>query len=108
MTPNELLLRHAGVIVKSLLQQLDKAYKRFLKFSDTSLAAEVGTSRHWSAVRGMEQSQEEMDTSIEQLLAMDEITQWSRKLHQDRYKFVQKYDIAMEKYRGVVKNENKN
>ena len=100
MTPNELLLRHADVIVKSLLQQLDKAYKRFLKFSNTSLAAEISTSRYWSAVRGMEQSQEEMDSYIEQLLAMDELTQWSEKLHQDRYKFVQKYDIAMEKYKG--------
>lgn len=100
MTPNELLLRHADVIVKSLLQQLDKAYKRFLKFSDTSLAAEISTSRYWSAVRGMEQSQEEMDSYIEQLLAMDELTQWSEKLHQDRYKFVQKYDIAFEKYKG--------
>ena len=100
MTPNDLLLRHAHLIVKSLLQRLDKAYKRFLKFSNTSLAAEISTSRHWSAVRGMEQSQEEMDSCIEQLLAMDEITQWSDKLHQDRYKFVQKYDIAMEKYKG--------
>ncbi|MGK8294051.1 DUF1140 family protein [Staphylococcus arlettae] len=108
MTPNDLLLRHAHLIVKSLLQRLDKAYKRFLKFSDTSLAAEISTSRHWSAVRGMEQSQEEMDSYIEQLLVMDEYTQWSDKLHQDRYKFVEKYDIAMEKYRGVVKNENKN
>ena len=103
MTPNDLLLRHAHLIVKSLLQQLDKAYKRFLKFSDTSLAAEIGTSRYWGAVRGMEQSQEEMDSYIEQLLAMDELTQWSEKLHQDRYKFVEKYDIAMEKYRGVFK-----
>lgn len=99
MTPNDLLLRHAHLIVKSLLQQLDKAYKRFLKFSDTSLSAEISTSRHWSSVRGMEQSQEEMDSYIEQLLAMDEITQWSRKLHQDRYKFVQKYDIALNKYK---------
>lgn len=58
MTPNDLLLRHAHLIVKSLLQRLDKAYKRFLKFSNTSLAAEISTSRHWSAVRGMEQSHE--------------------------------------------------
>lgn len=99
MTPNDLLLRHAHLIVKSLLQQLDRAYKRFLKFSDTSLAAEISTSRHWSAVRGMEQSQEEMDSYIEQLKAMDEYTQWSEKLHQDRYKFIEKYDIVMEKYK---------
>lgn len=32
----------------------------------------------------------------------------SEKLHQDRYKFVEKYDIAFEKYRGVVTNENQN
>ena len=101
MTPNDILLRHAHLIVKTLLQQLEKAYKRFLKFSNTSLIATMGTSIYWSSVRGMEQSQEEMDSYIEQLKAMDEYTQWSDKLHQDRYKFVEKYDIAMEKYRGV-------
>lgn len=103
MTPNDLLLRHAHLIVKSLLQQIDRTYKRFLKFSNTSYSSEIGTSQYWKAVAGMEQSQEEMDSYIEQLKFMDEYTQWSDKLHQDRYKFVEKYDIAMEKYKGVFK-----
>lgn len=46
-----------------------------------------------------EQTQREIKGLIEQLKAMDEYTQWSEKLHQDRYKFVEKYDIVMEKYK---------
>lgn len=98
MTLNDLLIRHAHLIVKSLLQQLDKAYKRFLKFSNTSYNAEIGTSQYWKAIEGMEQTQLELQQLLEELAVMDEYTQWSDKLHQDRYKFVEKYDIAMEKY----------
>lgn len=36
---------------------------------------------------------------VTQLRFMDEYTQWSKKLHQDRYRFVEKYDIVMEKYK---------
>lgn len=103
MTPNDILLRHAPTIVKTLLQQIDKTYKRFLKFSNTSYNSEIGTSQYWKAVAGMEQMQLELDQLISELEVMDEYTQWSSKLHQDRYKFVEKYDIAMEKYRGGVK-----
>ena len=108
MTPNDLLLRHAHLIVKSLLQQIDRTYKRFLKFSNTSYSSEIGTSQYWKAVAGMEQMQLELDQLFSELASMDEYTRWSEKLHQDRYKFVEKYDIAMEKYRGVVTNENQN
>lgn len=103
MTPNDILLRHAPTIVKTILQQIDRTYKRFLKFSNTSYNVEIGTSQYWKAVAGTEQTQREIKGLIEQLKAMDEYTQWSEKLHQDRYKFVEKYDIAMEKYRGVFK-----
>ncbi|PUZ31036.1 DUF1140 family protein [Staphylococcus arlettae] len=102
MTPNDILLRHAPTIVKTLLQQTDRKYKRFLKFSNTSYNSEVGTSQYWKAVSGMEQTQLELDQLISELAAMDEYTRWSEKLHQDRYKFVEKYDIAMEKYKGKL------
>lgn len=108
MNTEQLLRIHSDVVVKKLLQLADKSYKSFLKSSDTSYHAEIGTSRYWKAVGNIEQSQLEIDDYMEQLKIMDELTQWSDKLHQDRYKFVEKYDIAMEKYRGVVKNENKN
>lgn len=99
MTPNDILLRHAPTIVKTLLQQIDRTYKRFLKFSNTSYNSEMGTSQYWKAVAGMEQMQLELDQLIGELAAMDEYTQWSEKLHQERYKFVEKYDIGMEKYK---------
>ena len=108
MTPNDILLRHAPTIVKTILQQIDRTYKRFLKFSNTSYNAEIGTSQYWKAVAGMEQMQLELDQLFSELASMDESTRWSEKLHRDRYKFVEKYDIAFEKYRGVVTNENQN
>lgn len=105
MTPNDLLLRHAPTIVKTILQQIDRTYKCFLKFSNTSYNSEIGTSQYWKAVAGMEQMQLELDQLISELKAMDDLTQWSDKLHQDRYKFVEKYDIAFEKYKGVMASE---
>ena len=97
MTPNDILLKNSDLIVKSLFQRADRTYKQFLKYSNTSYEAEVGTSR-WT-VAGTEQTQREIKGLIEQLKAMDEYTQWSEKLHQDRYKFIEKYDIVMEKYK---------
>ena len=98
MTPNDILLKNSDLIVKSLFQRADRTYKQFLKYSNTSYEAEVGTSRYWKAVAAAEQAQREIKGLIEQLKAMDEYTQWSEKLHQDRYKFIEKYDIVMEKY----------
>lgn len=79
MTPNDLLLRHAHLIVKSLLQQIDRTYKRFLKFSNTSYSSEIGTSQYWKAVAGMEQMQLELDQLFSELASMDEYTRWSEK-----------------------------
>ena len=99
MTPNDILLKNADLIVKSLFQRADRTYKQFLKYSNTSYNAEVGTSRYWKAVGNMEQAQFEFDDYMKQLRFMDDLTQWSKKLHQDRYKFIEKYDIVMEKYK---------
>ncbi|WP_210133752.1 DUF1140 family protein [Staphylococcus sp. GDY8P131P] len=99
MTPNDILLKNSDLIVKSLFQRADRTYKQFLKYSNTSYEAEVGTSRYWKAISSMEQSQFEFNDYMKQLKFMDELTQWSDKLHQDRYKFVEKYDIVMEKYK---------
>lgn len=106
MTPNDLLLKHAHLIVKSLFQKADQTYKRFLKFSQSSYNAEVSTSQYWKAIEGVEQTQFELQQLLEELALMDEYTQWSEKLHQDRYKFIQKYDIAFEKYKRMRGSEN--
>ena len=79
MTPNDILLRHAPTIVKTILQQIDRTYKRFLKFSNTSYNVEIGTSQYWKAVAGMEQTQLELDQLISELASMDEYTRWSEK-----------------------------
>lgn len=106
MTPNDLLLKHAHLIVKSLFHKTDQTYKQFLKYSHSSYNAEVSTNQYWKAVEGMEQTQLELQKLLDELVLMDEYTQWSEKLHQDRYKFVQKYDVVFEKYKGVVGSEN--
>lgn len=46
MTPNDILLKNSDLIVKSLFQRADRTYKQFLKYSNTSYEAEVGTSRY--------------------------------------------------------------
>ncbi|GAA6817863.1 DUF1140 family protein [Helicobacter pylori] len=99
MNAEQLLTIHADVVVKKLLQLADNSYKSFLKASNTSYEAEVGTSRYWKSVASMELAQFEFSDYMKQLRFMDEYTQWSKKLHQDRYRFVEKYDIVMEKYK---------
>src|SRR5699024_467088 len=99
MNAEQLLTIHSATVVKKLLQLADKSYKSFLKASNTSYNAEVGTSRYWKAIGSMEQSQTEFNDYLKQLKFMDDLTQWSDKLHQDRYNFVEKYDIVMEKYK---------
>ncbi|MCY1039610.1 DUF1140 family protein [Staphylococcus nepalensis] len=99
MNSGQLLTMHSDVVIKKLLQLADKSYKSFLRASNTSYNAEIGTSRYWKAIGSMEQSQFEFNDYMKQLKFMDELTQWSDKLHQDRYKFVEKYDIVMEKYK---------
>ncbi|SUM33795.1 Protein of uncharacterised function (DUF1140) [Staphylococcus gallinarum] len=85
MDAEQLLTIHADVVVKKLLQLADKSYKSFLKASNTSYNAEVGTSRYWQSVASMELAQFEFSDYMKQLKFMDEYTQWSQKLHQDRY-----------------------
>lgn len=99
MDAEQLLTIHSDVVVKKLLQLADKSYKSFLRASNTSYNAEVGTSRYWKAISSMELAQFEFDDYMKQLKFMDNLTQWSEKLHQDRYKFVEKYDIVMGKYK---------
>lgn len=99
MDAEQLLTIHSDVVVKKLLQLADKSYKSFLRASNTSYNAEVGTSRYWKAISSMELAQFEFDDYMKQLKFMDNLTQWSEKLHQERYKFVEKYDIVMEKYK---------
>ncbi|MGE0992650.1 hypothetical protein ACQGR0_05140 [Bacillus sp. GMa5/2] len=60
MTPNDILLKNSDLIVKSLFQRADRTYKQFLKYSNTSYNAEVGTSRYWKAVAGTERTQREI------------------------------------------------
>ncbi|UEX89704.1 DUF1140 family protein [Staphylococcus ratti] len=98
MTEKELLLRHSHVVLKEILKELNTAINKFDKFSNTSYDAEVGTSQYWSTVASMEQMQKEIDGLIKKLHALDAITSWSSKLHQDRYKFVNKYKEALKRY----------
>ncbi|EHJ08416.1 DUF1140 family protein [Staphylococcus simiae] len=98
MTEKELLLRHSALIVKDLFKSLNTVVNKYYKFSDTSYKSEVGTSQYWKSVAGMEQMQLEIEQLLEQLKAMDEITNWNSKLHQDRYKFVEKYSEILTRY----------
>ncbi|WP_436880684.1 DUF1140 family protein [Staphylococcus haemolyticus] len=102
MTDKDLLLRHSHIIIKELFKSLNNAVKRYNKYSNTSYYAEVGTSRYWSSVAGMEQVQSEIDDLLSQLKIMDILTGWHSKLHQDRYKFVEKYPNILKRYEEMV------
>lgn len=92
-----MIKRYAPVILKEILKNIKSVCNKRSKALDTSLNAECGTSRYWKSLGDVEQYNKEIDDYKVDLKQLDDVTEWSKKLHQDRYKFVDKYrDVLRE------------
>lgn len=58
----------------------------------------VRTQRHWQAVATVDLCIGETKKKYEALIELDKQVNWSRNLHQDRYKFVEKYPDILKTY----------
>lgn len=58
----------------------------------------VRTSRHWKAAANIEFYYKEIQKGFDQMRELDWQTNWSKKLHQDRFKFVEKYREILDEY----------
>lgn len=103
-----LLKANITVVVKNIMQQANKEIRALRKADEISLNAKVGTSRYWKAIANVEHSLKQVEKYMEQLRDMDQITNWSDKLHQDIFNFTDKYPTVLEKYeryKNIMKME---
>ncbi|HHU6749858.1 TPA: DUF1140 family protein [Staphylococcus pseudintermedius] len=92
-----MIKRYSHVILKEIIKNIKSVHNKRSKALDTSLNAECGTSRYWKALGDVEQYNREIEGYKADLKQLDDVSDWSSKLHQDRYKFVDKYrDVLRE------------
>ncbi|EGQ3304042.1 DUF1140 family protein [Staphylococcus pseudintermedius] len=92
-----MIKRYSHVILKEILKNIKSLHNKRSKALDTSLNAECGTSRYWKALGDVEHYTREIEAYKTDLKQLDDVSEWSKKLHQGRYKFVEKYcDVLSE------------
>ncbi|UXS20882.1 DUF1140 family protein [Staphylococcus delphini] len=92
-----MIKRYSHVILKEIIKNIKSVHNKRSKALDTSLNAECGTSRYWKALGDVEHYNREIESYKADLKQLDDLSEWSSKLHQDRYKFVEKYrDVLRE------------
>ncbi|MCE5605035.1 DUF1140 family protein [Staphylococcus pseudintermedius] len=92
-----MIKRYSHVILKEIIKNIKSVHNKRSKALDTSLNAECGTSRYWKALGEVEHYNREIEGYKADLKQLDDVSEWSSKLHQDRYKFVEKYRDVLHK-----------
>ncbi|ELV2637667.1 DUF1140 family protein [Staphylococcus pseudintermedius] len=92
-----MIKRYSHVILKEIIKNIKSVHNKRSKALDTSLNAECGTSRYWKALGDVEHYTREIEGYKADLKQLDDVSEWSSKLHQDRYKFVEKYRDVLNK-----------
>lgn len=99
----DLITQYSDIILKKIMVKIQKDKKAKkqaelvkLKMAETGLG--VRTARHWKAAANIEFYYKEIQKSFEQMRELDKQTGWSQKLHQDRFKFVEKYKEILDEY----------
>lgn len=92
-----------SLILKDLFKGISSEEKardkaRFVQLETSTDGCSVRTQRHWKAVAAVELHIKEADKKYLQLAELDSLTQWSEKLHQERFSFVQKYPDILDRY----------
>jgi hypothetical protein len=103
----ELVRRYAANMVKTIMSKIESNEKKRDKATQTKLDAAltgngVRTMRHWKATSSIEVYYEENERLFEELIHINELTNFTTNLHQDRYKFVEKYPFALNELMGRV------
>lgn len=96
--------RYSDVILKKIMAKIQKdkkakARSELVKIKTAETGTGVRTSRHWKAAANIEFYYKEIQKGFEEMRELDRQTDWSKKLHQDRFKFVEKYREILEEYK---------
>ncbi|CRH23016.1 conserved hypothetical protein [Carnobacterium maltaromaticum] len=95
---------YAPLIVKDIFKEIRSYNKQLERARKTELdnksdARSVRSQRHWKASATVDLCLREIDSLYERLAVLDSRASWSHDLHQDRYKFTEKYPEIMGKYK---------
>ena len=99
----DLINQYSDIILKKIIMKIQndkKAKERaeIVKLEMAETGSGVRTSRHWKAAANIEFYYKEIQKGFDQMCELDKQTGWSKKLHQDRFKFVEKYMDILEEY----------
>lgn len=99
----DLITQYSDIILKKIMMKIQKDKKakeraEIVKLEMAETGSGVRTSRHWKAAANIEFYYEEMQKGFQQMKELDEQTNWSQKLHQDRFKFIEKYKEILDEY----------
>ena len=97
---------YSGFILKDIVKNISKNEKSKVKAeqvkSDNAIHS-VTTQRHWQAAAKSEHLYKEIVKGYNQMKELDDLTSWSSKLIQDRFKFLSKYPEIMNRYEVFYK-----
>lgn len=99
----DLVSRYSDVILKKIMAKIQKDKKakvraELVEMETAETGAGVRTSRHWKAAANNEFYYKEIQKGFEEMRELDRQTGWSKKLHQDRFKFTEKYKEILDEY----------
>lgn len=99
----DLITQYSDIILKKIMAKIQKDKKakeraELVKSEMAETGAGVRSGRHWKAVANIEFYYEEIKKGFEQMRELDRQTSWNQKLHQDRFKFVEKYKEILKEY----------
>lgn len=95
--------RYSDIILKKIMAKIQKDKKakaraELVKIETAETGTGVRTSRHWKAAANIEFYYKKIQKGFEEMRELDRQTDWSKKLHQDRFKFTKKYEDILDEY----------
>lgn len=101
---------YSDIILKKIVTKIKKdtalKNKATLQKLESGLDGSVRTQRHWKAAANSEFYYNEMVTGYKLMRDLDTLTNWSDKLHQERYSFMAKFDDVLQTYQESYKEES--
>lgn len=95
--------QYSDLILKKIMSKIQKDKKakeraELVKLKAAETGTGVRTMRHWKAASNIEFYYSEIQKGFKQMRKLDELANWTDKLHQDRFKFVEKYQEILDDY----------
>ena len=99
---------YCEVILKKIVTKLQrdiKAQERAMvrRLETSTDGNSVRTQRHWKAAADDEFYHREILEGFDRMKELDALTNWSSNLHQDRFKFMKKYESVLKDYKDKIK-----